>query len=537
MISLVKKIVFTNFARLALVGLMLCAFEPAFAAPGGAADTLSIWVMDNGLGSKNAMHRLVKKFYRETGISVKITSLSWGEAFNRIAQTFADSNATAPDVIQLGSTWIPHFAAAGHIRAIDYLMPQIDSARFLGEGLRSAHISGRPETYAVPWFIDVRGFFVNERIWLALGFDDSDLDSYSQFLGVMKTIANSDLLTEDGVKVTPFSLPGKDDWAAHHCMAPFIWSHGGDFIVPSGKGYRSALLDSNTLVGLALYAKIMGDAQMAPHSLLENSADNATGFVRSERVIHYGTSELIKQLDYPGEAGGLANTAVAKDGIKVMDLPSGPFGKFSFMGGSHLALCRKQDSSKYALAEKLLVYMLRADNIDAFSRQVGFLPADRSILHIWNRDSRYSKLVAGLENSRSFPNIPEWGDVETILLELSNNMGLLFSKKKNKKKNSAALAKMVYDANVKINAVLNYDDTVNYADKLRWIQQIFLSDYRETYPKNSTNFIGRYELPTVDEFKYKIVSSKFLLVSFGAGFLVLCVIIVCVVKRRKSRSR
>ena len=173
MINLDQKIVALSFARLALcVGLVF----GALATEAAASDTLSIWVMDNGLGSKNAMKRLVKKFYRETGIPVKLTSLSWGEAFRKITFTFADSNDVAPDVIQLGSTWVPHFAAAGAIRPIDSLISKIDTSRFLGEGLRSTHISGKPETYAVPWFIDVRGFFVNERIWQQLGFDDSDFE-------------------------------------------------------------------------------------------------------------------------------------------------------------------------------------------------------------------------------------------------------------------------------------------------------------------------------------------------------------------------
>ena len=533
MIRLVKTIAGISKRFALCAGLVLGAFTAPAVADTVAADTLSIWVMDNGLGSQNAMRRLVKKFYRETGIPVKLTCLSWGEAFNKITRTFADSNALAPDVIQLGSTWVPHFAAAGHIRPIDYLMPQIDSTRFLGEGFRSAHISGRPETYAVPWFIDVRGFYVNERIWQELGFDDTDMESYSQFLGVLQTIANSGLKTEAGVSVTPFALPGKNDWTGQQCMAPFIWSHGGDFVVPSGKGYRSALLDSNTLVGLALYARIMGDSKMAPHSLYENSSDNADGFVRSERVIHYGTSELIKQLEFPEKSGGLANSAIAKDGIKVMSLPAGPHGRFSFMGGSHLALGNKQDTSKYALAEQLLAYMLRADNIDAFSRQVGFLPADRSILHIWNRDSRYSKIVAELEHSRSFPNIPEWGEVESVLSELSNNMGTLFLNTKHKKKRSAALAQMVYDANTKINEILNHSDSLNFGEKLHWTQQFFLQEYNETYPKNSTNIIDRSEMPTVDELKDKLGSYKYLLIFVGVGVLVVCVIVTCFRRKKK----
>lgn len=513
----------------------LTSFVLGFAAMESmAADSLSIWVMDNGLGSKIAMQRLVKKFYRETGVTVKLTSLTWNEAFNRISTTFADSNSVAPDVLQLGSTWVPHFAAVGHVRPIDFLMSEIDSARFLGEGLRSAHIAGRPETYAVPWFIDVRGFFVNERMWQELGFDESDIESYSQFLGVLKTIAHADLKNAEGVRVTPFTLPGRDDWAGQQCMAPFVWSHGGDFVVPSGKGYRSALLDSNSLVGLALYAKILGDGELAPFSLSENSAENANGFVRSERVFHYGTSELIKLLEYPETSGGLASSAIAKDGIKILNLLSGPNGTFSFMGGSHLALGNKQDTSKYALAERFLVYLLRADNIDAFSRQVGFLPADRSILHIWNRDARYSKLVASLENYRCFPNIPEWGEVEKILIKMSNGMGSLFAKTGSKKLRSAMLAKLVYDANSDINRVLGHTEKLNEAETLHWIQQFFLTDYKEIYPKNSTEFIGRDELPTVEEFTYKIVSYKFLGV-IVAGILVACVIVVVCFRRRKKK--
>ena len=64
--NLAQKIVASSFARLAFCA---CLVFGAFATEAMASDTLSIWVMDNGLGSKNAMKRLVKKFYRETGRS------------------------------------------------------------------------------------------------------------------------------------------------------------------------------------------------------------------------------------------------------------------------------------------------------------------------------------------------------------------------------------------------------------------------------------------------------------------------------------
>ena len=116
-------------------------------------------------------------------------------------------------------------------------------------------------------------------------------------------------------------------------------------------------------------------------------------------------------------------------------------------------------------------------------------------------------------------------------------MGALFANTKHKKKCSAALAKLVFDANAKINEILAYSDSLNYGETLHRVQRFFLNDYKETYPKNAANFIRRNEMPSADEIKYKIISSKFLLASLGAGLLVLGVIIVCVVRRRKNKSR
>ena len=91
---------------------------------------------------------------------------------------------------------------------------------------------------------------------------------------------------------------------------------------------------------------------------------------------------------------------------------------------------------------------------------------------------------------------------------------------------------MVYDANAKINEILNHSDSLNFGEKLHWTQQFFLHDYKEIYPKSSANIIGRHEVTTVDEIKYKIDSYKYLLAALGAGFLVICIIVACY--RRKK---
>ena len=87
---------------LALAGV---AWAAGSGVPGG--DTLSLWVMDNGLGSQKAIVRIVKKFQRETKIPVNIHFLNWGEAFAEISTALGSDSAASgssagPDVLQLG---------------------------------------------------------------------------------------------------------------------------------------------------------------------------------------------------------------------------------------------------------------------------------------------------------------------------------------------------------------------------------------------------------------------------------------------------
>lgn len=462
-----------------------------------SVDTLSIWVMENGLGSQKALQKIVKKFQKRTGTVVKITVLDWANAFERISKTLSESNndVESPDVIQLGSTWVAHFAAAGLIRPIDSMMTRVDSSRFFVEAFKNSHIAGNPQIYSIPWFVDIRGLYANERLWFQLGLSDEKISTYPKFIGVLRAVANSGLTNAQNEKVVPYALPGKNDWTGPQQMAPLIWGFGGRFLNQSSKGFRSGLLDSCTLEGLALYAKIMGDNEIAPNSLFENSAQNADRYINSQQLLLYGTSELIRELEFPAESGGLKSSEIAQDGILIVEPPAGPAGRFSFMGGSHLALTQKKDSLKSAAAEDLLAYLVRADNIDSYSRQVGFLPSDKSIIRIWQQDNRYSQLVKNMENGRSFPNIPEWGTIENILVRFSNDMGTVLSKTNDKIVRHKELSKMTLSVHNQINAVLGYSESADEAELLSRIERIFSKKMIEESPKGLSSVANKSPFP------------------------------------------
>jgi len=481
-------------------------------------DTLSVWVMNNGIGSKKSLNRIGKKFQKEYGVPVSIRMLDWGDAFDEISKALAetDSSVKGPDVIQLGSTWVAHFAAANQIRPVDSLLARIDSTRFFAECLKTTHIADDSISYSVPWFLDVRGLFVNERLWNHLDIQEEDVDTYPKFMGVLRAISQAQLENAKGKAVAPFAIAGKNDWDGPQQMAPMVWSYGGDFIVKDGDGFRSALTDSSTLQGLAIFAAIMGDHQLAPHSLEMNSAQSAGKFIASEQLLLYGTSELIRQLEFPEDAGGLKSTEIADDGLSVIAFPAGPAGRVTLLGGSHLALPQRLSPARAKLAEELLFFLFRADNIDAYSRQLGFLPSDQGIVHIWKQDARYSKLIENLKSSRSFPNIPEWGAVETILNKLSNDMGALLAKTKLREERNRGLARLILSAHNQINAVLGNGLKVDEETMVPQVQALLSDVPDEIMPPQL-----HVDQPATESPVKQIVLAIVIVLILGALFLVL----------------
>lgn len=461
------------FVLLACTGLSFGGPERFVERP---KDTLVVWTINNGVGAQGSLKTIARGFQKEMGTPVRILVLDWGDAFEKIKEALLDTTDTvnAPDVLQLGSTWITYFASVGGIRPLNALSDKIDFSRFLDVGLRNARIEGDSNYYAVPWFMDVRGLFVNERLWRELKVNESHVDSLANFIGTLRAIGKSDLKNAAGKKVAPFSLPSHGDWTGAQQMAPFVWSYGGDFISRDSEGTRSALLDSNFLKGFAVYASLMGDKIIGPYSLRDNSSQSSDRFVMSEQLVVYGTAELIRLLEFFPSEGGLRTMPISEDGIMAIPFPGGPAGKAAYVGGSHLAISGKGDAVRRAQAEKLLVYLLRADNLDAYSRKIGFLPADQGLIRIWFKDIRYAQLINNLDRGKTFPNIAEWGVIENILNNLAGDVAKVNERTANVSRRNSEIAKLLIAADRKMNEVLKVESAqgISQADVEKYLSAI-----------------------------------------------------------------
>lgn len=514
------------FVTLALCGVMQAYAVPELRAMPTPPDTLVLWVMDQDINAGTALQKLLKKYTRQSGIPVKVRFLDWGSAFaelNKVLVKKAGEGTDYPDVLQLGSTWVPYFAKAGMINPVTEMIDAVDTSRFYPEAMKAAHIGRDTLVYAVPWFLDIRGFFANERIWLELGLHDSEIETYPQFYGVLRAISEAKVANKQGVEVVPFEFGVKDDWTGFQQMSPFLWNFGGDFVAETDKGYRSALADSLTLIGLCHYLKLLRDQDISPYNLKENSAQSADRFVRAEQLMIFGTSELIRKIEFDTDLGGLMDSPLAKDGIITVTGPAGPAGNYSFVGGSHLALPKNANPAKQQNAYDLFLFMLRADNIDFYSRQCGFIPPDKSLIRIWMQDSRYNHLIEGLENhGRSSQNIPEWSEIEMTV------NGMVSAIAANLHKNSPDVnnqtEKLVFETHQKINNILGYKDSENPAAVKDRIRMSLMQPIDET----------KYEKGLGDT-KEESGFSLRLIVVYSLGGVAILLLLVFLVRRLRKR--
>ncbi|MCK9182023.1 MAG: extracellular solute-binding protein [Fibrobacteraceae bacterium] len=426
----------------------------SFAAP---KDTLQFWCMPNGPSSQSVLEKNLQGFTKETNIPVKLGIVDWSEAFLKIKNSF--ESGKGPDVVQLGTSWVSYFSSKGDLYNLSHLIPLIDSSRFIPSALYPAKVEGLAGIYAFPWFLDVRALFINKKFADTLEISDSSLLTMAAFLGTLQYIADAHLHNEAGLPVVPFGLPGKDDRTGHQQLAPFIWNEGGDYLEKTSSGWKSALLNRETLLGIAEYVRILKDSSIATFSLRDNTSQLTNRFTNGEQAFLFGTSEIIRKLDLPISEYGLKSSAIGESGIYIFPFPAGSKGNSTFIGGSLLAISNKSNHKKQA--EQLLAYLLRPDNINIYTKRIGFLPGDQSLLRVWSRDARYKKLVKSLENGRTFPNIPEWAAIESDLIDMTNEIGALYRSpisRDGDKTTSLAILISKYDA--KINQRLNQKGSV-----------------------------------------------------------------------------
>jgi multiple sugar transport system permease protein len=181
--------------------LLLAMVLPCFAR----ATELRVWQMT--MRPRTAAAIAAQYESRHPGTHVSIETLSWDDALQKLVLAIASHHE--PDVMELGSTWIPQFRAAGSLAR----MPDSDA-----EGLLLA-APGKTAggTDAVPWILGTRALFVNPALLRGAGIDRAPRN-------VDELLRDCERLHAAAPSRRCIGLAASDSYAPWQQLFSFAWS-------------------------------------------------------------------------------------------------------------------------------------------------------------------------------------------------------------------------------------------------------------------------------------------------------------------------
>jgi multiple sugar transport system substrate-binding protein len=325
---------------------------------------------------------------RHPGVMVDLVDLTWADGHDKISIAF--SSGTGPDVVELGSDWIPEYSSTGHL--LD-LTASIDSIK--ADYMMWEPGSYEGKTYAFPWILGTRVLFINPALVSRAGYPSEFVPgNWTELLEAAGRI--NDL----GGDAFGFGCNAAERHRLYKKFLPFLWANGGDILSPDGK---TCLLDSpQAVAALEYYLKLCHTGLTDTQRRLEDAfLEGKIGFIISG-------DWLLKRL--AAEKPDMPFTTAIIPG------PDGPSSSASFAGGEYLAVNAKSGHPQLALElikhmcspENQLRFCLRNQSANPSSRKTA---ADSTLL----RQPHFDTFIRQLALSRIPPVHPEWVYVEDKL--------------------------------------------------------------------------------------------------------------------------
>jgi multiple sugar transport system substrate-binding protein len=362
--------------RLALLLLvsLACAQEPG--------EVVEFWALGR---EGEHVRALVPAFEaRHPGLRVRVQQIPWSAAHEKLLTAFVGE--ALPDVIQLGNTWIPEFAALGALEELEAWLartPALDVSDFFPGVLDAARIEG--VTHALPWYADTRLLF-HRSDWFA----GPRPETWAGWLAEAERVQ-----ARLGPGQHAFLLP-LGEWELPVILA---LQHGAELLREGGRhgNFRSPEFRAAFAFYLSFFARGLapesGVAQLA--NLHQDFAAGAFGALVSGP---WNLCEFALRLPPDFE-----------DRWATAPLPTlaGPGPGTSLAGGASLALVATSPRKEAAWA--FMAFLAEPAQQIEFQRLSGDLPARRSA---WDdpalAEPRVAPFRAQLAHAVATPKLPEW---------------------------------------------------------------------------------------------------------------------------------
>lgn len=378
-----RRRVRSSLRRALLAVLLLAGCRPAPVQQ----TVVEMWAMGR---EGELVQQLLRDFpHREPGIRVKVQQVPWSAAHEKLLTAFV--GGSTPDVVQVGTTWIPELVALGALEPLDARLAastRLPADDFFAGIADTNVIDG--VTYGVPWYVDTRLWFYRHDVFATAGIAEMPR-TWDAWDTAMQQVAAQ---VGDGRFALLLPLA---EWQPLVILALQYGAtllrdddRYGDFRSPP---FRAAFARYLALFRNGL-APATGAAQIA--NLYQDFAD---GFFASFLSGPWNIEALNRRL--PPAARGTWATA---------PLPSvdAVWPGVSLAGGASLSVLRT--SPRQEAAWRVIEYLCEPERQLAFYRLGGDLPSRRSA---WAAGALASNPPTAafwqqLQRVRSTPKVPEW---------------------------------------------------------------------------------------------------------------------------------
>ena len=364
-----------NKAFYAALGLVFCLGR----APACAGQQLNVWA----IGAEGKLIRQAAELYeaRNPGVKIVTQGIPWTGAHEKLVTAVVGN--MAPDISQLGTTWMPEFRAMNAIEPLDGFLKTsaLDTADFF-PGARDSNFH-QGEWYGLPWYVDTRVMYYRKDLAARAGYKKfpTDWESFYKFSKALKA-------SKDGGYA--FSLP-TNDW---QIFLMFYWQNGGELL-------KDSPLTAGKFEGTIDYLKRFFDEDLAP---LEggNDTDLLTAFESGYYPVFISGPWMISQLE---TSKPLLNGRWA-----TAPLPAGER-RASFMGGCNLVMFRS--SPNKALAWKFMEFLAGPEMQARWYALSGDLPASRKawLAPALAGNPQLSAFRLELDTAKAPPQVAEWENI------------------------------------------------------------------------------------------------------------------------------
>lgn len=130
---------------------------------------LKVWVM--GDSSKNLVE-LAKPFEESNpGVKVEIQAIPWGNAHDKLLTAVASQSG--PDVVQVGTTWVPEFGGAkAFLDLTPYLdkYPNMKKENFFDGAVETMSVND--QVVGIPWYVETRVLYYRTDLLAEVGYPE-----------------------------------------------------------------------------------------------------------------------------------------------------------------------------------------------------------------------------------------------------------------------------------------------------------------------------------------------------------------------------